>query len=53
MAEAHDQLADTVRIEGARVLATLVRTVGSLSVAEDAVQDRPRRAAGLAAHRGP
>lgn len=39
MAEAHDQLADTVRIEGARVLATLVRTVGSLSVAEDAVQD--------------
>ena len=39
MAEAHDRLADTVRIEGARVLATLVRTVGSLSVAEDAVQD--------------
>ncbi|MEJ7630853.1 MAG: sigma-70 family RNA polymerase sigma factor, partial [Nocardioidaceae bacterium] len=35
----HDTLADTVRLEGARVLATLVRTTGSVSVAEDAVQD--------------
>jgi len=34
-----DQLAETVRIEGARILATLVRTVGNLPVAEDAVQD--------------
>jgi len=37
--EVHDRLADTVRIEGARILATLVRTVGNLQVAEDAVQD--------------
>ena len=35
----HDRLAETVRIEGARILATLVRTVGSLQVAEDAVQE--------------
>ena len=39
MPEVHDRLADTVRIEGARILATLVRTVGSLPVAEDAVQE--------------
>lgn len=32
-------LVETVRIEGARILATLVRTVGSLPVAEDAVQE--------------
>lgn len=38
-AEPRDQLADTVRVEGARILATLVRTVGSLQVAEDAVQE--------------
>jgi len=37
--EAYDRLADTVRVEGARILATLVRTVGSLPVAEDAVQE--------------
>jgi RNA polymerase sigma-70 factor (ECF subfamily) len=37
--EAGDELADTVRVEGARILATLVRTVGSLQVAEDAVQE--------------
>jgi len=36
---AYGRLADTVRIEGARILATLVRTVGSLPVAEDAVQE--------------
>ncbi|HVD87848.1 MAG TPA: sigma-70 family RNA polymerase sigma factor, partial [Jatrophihabitantaceae bacterium] len=39
MVDPVDQLAETVRIEGARILATLVRTVGSLPVAEDAVQD--------------
>jgi len=39
VAGAHDELADTVRIEGARILATLVRTVGSLQAAEDAVQE--------------
>ena len=39
MDEGRDRLADTVRIEGSRILATLVRTVGNLQVAEDAVQD--------------
>jgi RNA polymerase sigma-70 factor (ECF subfamily) len=39
MAEVRDRLADTVRVEGARILATLVRSVGDLQVAEDAVQD--------------
>ena len=39
MAEAYDRLAGTVRVEGARILATLIRTVGSLAVAEDAVQE--------------
>jgi RNA polymerase sigma-70 factor (ECF subfamily) len=33
------RLADLVRTEGRRVLATLVRTTGSLTVAEDAVSD--------------
>jgi RNA polymerase sigma-70 factor (ECF subfamily) len=33
------RLAETVRVEGRRVLATLVRTLGSLQLAEDAVQD--------------
>jgi RNA polymerase sigma factor (sigma-70 family) len=37
-------LAATVRAEGARILATLVRTVGSLQVAEDAVQEAALRA---------
>lgn len=37
-------LAETVRLEGARILATLVRTVGDLSVAEDAVQEATLRA---------
>lgn len=36
---ASDQLAETVRAEGARLLATLVRTVGDWSVAEEAVQE--------------
>jgi RNA polymerase sigma factor (sigma-70 family) len=34
-----EQLAETVRTEGTRVLATLVRTLGDLQLAEDAVQD--------------
>jgi RNA polymerase sigma-70 factor, ECF subfamily len=34
-----EQLAETVRIEGRRVLATLIRTVGDMQLAEDAVQD--------------
>jgi len=34
-----EQLAETIRREGARVLATLIRTLGSLQLAEDAVQD--------------
>ena len=34
-----ERLAETVRVEGRRVLATLVRTLGSLQLAEDAVQD--------------
>ena len=37
-------LAATVRAEGARILATLVRAVGSLQVAEDAVQEAALRA---------
>jgi len=35
---AEEQLAATIRIEGARILATLIRTVG-FQLAEDAVQD--------------
>ena len=34
-----DRLAQTVRAEGARILATLIRTVGDLQLAEDAVQE--------------
>jgi RNA polymerase sigma-70 factor (ECF subfamily) len=34
-----EQLVETVRTEGARVLATLVRTVGDLGLAEDALQE--------------
>ena len=37
-------LAEVVRVEGARILATLVRTTGSLHVAEDAVQEAAVRA---------
>lgn len=46
MTDASERLTDLVRDEGRRVLATLVRTVGDLTVAEDAVSD-----AGLAALR--
>ena len=49
-----DRLAEVVRTEGARILATLVRTTGNWSVAEDAVQEAVhRRPPGLAAHRDP
>jgi RNA polymerase sigma-70 factor, ECF subfamily len=34
-----DAVAETVRIEGARILATLIRTVGDVATAEDAVQE--------------
>ncbi|MEP7025454.1 MAG: sigma-70 family RNA polymerase sigma factor [Actinomycetota bacterium] len=34
-----EQLAETIRVEGRRVLATLVRTLGDLQLAEDAVQE--------------
>ncbi|TDK84915.1 sigma-70 family RNA polymerase sigma factor [Mycobacterium paragordonae] len=37
-------LAETVRMEGTRILATLIRTVGSLVIAEDAVQEAALRA---------
>ncbi|WP_186244226.1 RNA polymerase sigma factor [Mycobacterium simulans] len=42
--EADSALAETVRVEGTRILATLVRSVGSLQVAEDAVQEAALRA---------
>jgi RNA polymerase sigma-70 factor (ECF subfamily) len=35
----YDTVAETVRLEGARVLATLIRTVGDVQIAEDAVQE--------------
>lgn len=38
------ELAEVVRLEGTRILATLVRTTGSLQVAEDAVQEAAVRA---------
>ena len=34
-----NRLAETIRVEGRRVLASLTRTLGSLDLAEDAVQD--------------
>ena len=39
MAPEHDAVAETIRIEGARILATLIRTVGDVQLAEDAVQE--------------
>ena len=39
MTTPQERLAETVRTEGTRVLATLVRTLGDLQLAEDAVQD--------------
>lgn len=43
-AQQHATLDRLVRVEGPRVLATLVRTTGSLQLAEDAVQDAVVRA---------
>ncbi|MFC5003992.1 RNA polymerase sigma factor [Dactylosporangium cerinum] len=34
-----EAVAETVRVEGARILATLIRTVGDVQIAEDAVQE--------------
>ncbi|GAA0600896.1 sigma-70 family RNA polymerase sigma factor [Kribbella sandramycini] len=34
-----DAVAETIRIEGTRILATLIRTVGDVQIAEDAVQE--------------
>lgn len=39
LASPQERLADTVRDEGRRVLATLIRTLGDLQLAEDAVQE--------------
>ncbi|MEV0129242.1 sigma-70 family RNA polymerase sigma factor [Dactylosporangium sp. NPDC050688] len=39
MRTAHDTVAETVRVEGARILATLIRTVGDVQTAQDAVQE--------------
>jgi len=44
VSSAERQLAETIRAEGARILATLVRIVGDLHIAEDAVQDAAMRA---------
>ncbi|WP_433331144.1 RNA polymerase sigma factor [Spirillospora sp. CA-294931] len=46
MVPEHDTLAETVRIEGARILATLIRTVGDVRIAEDAVQEATLAALG-------
>jgi len=43
---AHDTVAETVRVEGARILATLIRTVGDVQLAEDAVQEATLAALG-------
>lgn len=44
MTDTDAALAETVRMEGTRILATLIRTVGSLVIAEDAVQEAALRA---------
>lgn len=41
-----DTVAETVRVEGARILATLIRTVGDVQIAEDAVQEATLAALG-------
>lgn len=46
MVSEHDAVAETVRVEGARILATLIRTVGDVQVAEDAVQEASLAALG-------
>ncbi|MEC3976132.1 RNA polymerase sigma factor [Amycolatopsis sp. H20-H5] len=46
MTSERDAVAETVRIEGARILATLIRTVGDVRLAEDAVQEATLAALG-------
>ncbi|HWD77395.1 MAG TPA: DUF6596 domain-containing protein [Kribbella sp.] len=41
-----DVLAETIRIEGTRILATLIRTLGDVQLAEDAVQEAALAALG-------
>ncbi|GAB2667195.1 RNA polymerase sigma factor [Kribbella swartbergensis] len=41
-----DALAETIRVEGTRILATLIRTVGDVQLAEDAVQEATLAALG-------
>jgi RNA polymerase sigma factor (sigma-70 family) len=46
VATEHDAVAETVRVEGTRILATLIRTVGDVQLAEDAVQEATLSALG-------
>ncbi|TDO46546.1 RNA polymerase sigma-70 factor (ECF subfamily) [Kribbella sp. VKM Ac-2571] len=46
MDERYDAVAETIRIEGTRILATLIRTVGNVQLAEDAVQEAALAALG-------
>ena len=46
MDQRYDAVAETVRIEGTRILATLIRTVGDVQLAEDAVQEATLAALG-------
>ncbi|MEV5962030.1 DUF6596 domain-containing protein [Kribbella sp. NPDC051952] len=46
MAQQYDAVAETIRIEGTRILATLIRTVGDVQLAEDAVQEAALAALG-------
>jgi RNA polymerase sigma-70 factor (ECF subfamily) len=46
MNQRYDAVADTIRIEGTRILATLIRTVGDVQLAEDAVQEAALAALG-------
>ncbi len=41
-----ESVAETLRVEGARILATLIRTVGDVQIAEDAVQEATLAALG-------
>jgi RNA polymerase sigma factor (sigma-70 family) len=43
---AHDTVAETIRVEGARILATLIRTVDDVQTAQDAVQEATLAALG-------
>ncbi|CAA0110755.1 putative ECF RNA polymerase sigma factor SigI [Mycolicibacterium vanbaalenii] len=44
MSTAESRLAETIRVEGAHILATLTRVLGDLHLAEDAVQEAAARA---------